>query len=119
MAYGFYQTTVTTDGSGDGTNTVNGRITWDTPFNGILVGVRLEISGLDATADVTIDEPSGLQRSFVTSTDSNTNVTVLQAGMSYTDGNTTDYLVDSNNLQVTIAQGGATNTATIIVGVLE
>ena len=110
---------VTTDGSGDATETG-----WDTDFEGILVGVRLEISGLAATADITISEPAGLQRSILAITDTNTNATYnpqdeVDNSAGVGQSTYTPFLVSSHNLQVVIAQGGDTNSATVYVLVME
>lgn len=112
---------ISTDGSGDGNNASNGRTLWSADFQGVIIGVRLEYNGAAAGSDVTLSEPRGIQRSFLTATDTNTDTTYLQSDMSYTNNNISDYIVDSQNLQVAIAQGGAsvTNALKVIVTVLE
>lgn len=116
MAVNFYiSSAITTDGSGDGTTS-----DWNGSFSGKLVGVRYEYSGSTAaTADTTLSETNGLKRTLDTVTDGNTNVTRNPA---FAVTGATDfylpYFVDSNNLTVTIAQGGATVTDAVQVTVM-
>lgn len=110
MAVGYYSTTVTTDASGDGT------ATWETKFNGKLVGLRVEFGATpESTTDTTITEPSGLQRTIQTWTNQSSDVTAHPAALIA--GATDAYLpyyVDSANLLVTVDEGGDTKTVTVI-----
>ena len=106
MAVSFHRSdAITTDGSGDGTTTA-----WRSYFNGELVGLRYVFSGSTAaTADTTLSEQNGLARTIDSVADSATNITKNPANavLGATDA-FTPYYVDSANLTLTIAQGGAT-----------
>lgn len=112
-----YRVKISIDGSGDGDNITNNRATWSALGEGIIIGIRLEYSGAASTADVTISEIRGLQRSFLTTTNNNTNTTYLQADLAYTASNSIDYLVDMQNVKAVVAQGGTsvTDAVTVIV----
>lgn len=106
---GYYSTTVTTDGSGDGT------ATWSESVTGILAGVRISFGASPAAGtDTTLSESRGLERTIKTWTDTNTAETVHPAAA--IDGATDAYLpyyIDTKNLLVTVAQGGDTKTVTV------
>lgn len=110
MAIVFSSATVTTDSSGDGTSTI-----WDVPFNGKLVGLRIAFGASPAsTTDTVVSEPRGLQRTIKTWTDTDNAATVHPAAD--IDGATDAYIpfyVDSNNLLVTVDEGGDTKTVTV------
>lgn len=112
MAIGFYSATVTTDASGDGTST-----DWNGSFSGLLRGVRIAFGASPAaTTDTTLTEPNGLQRTLATWTDTDTDGTTHPAAA--IEGATDafmPYAVDSNNLLVTVAQGGDSKTVTVTV----
>lgn len=120
---GFYTATISTDGSGDGTNLdANGNPSWNGPFRGLLLGIHVDDNGAAATVDVTINEPAGLKRTILdvddVTSDTNynpQNPTQTNAGVAT--GAYAPYHVDSTNLKVTIAQGGTSVTAAIIVTV--
>ena len=123
----WYKATVSTDGSGDGTNLTNGRPVWSGNFYGFLMGVRLDFSGSAAAgSDTTLTEINGLQRTLVSLTDTNTDTT-LNPQIEITDNAGTGKasyspaIVDSANLKVTVAQGGATVTdhVAVFVEILE
>lgn len=125
-----YFATISTDGSGDGTNisatTPIGKPLWNADFYGALMGVRVDDNGADAGVDVTLSEPYGEQRTILAVTnvasDTTYNPTRLMQDTAGADGTQrTHFLVRSNNLKVTVAQGGATITDAIkvIVDILE
>ena len=119
---GFYTASVSTDGSGDGTNSVNGRCIWNGSFHGLLMGIRIDDNGAAATVDVTITEPNGLMRTILTVTDITSDTSYNPQSPTQTSAAvaTTFYIpfrVDSNNLKVTVAQGGTSITNAIIVTV--
>lgn len=112
MAIGFYSATVTTDSSGDGTST-----DWNGKFSGLLRGVRISFGASPAaTTDTTLTEPNGLLRTIATWTNTDTAATSHPA-LAITGA--TDafmpYAVDSNNLLVTVDEGGDTKTVTVTV----
>lgn len=120
---GWYTASVSTDGSGDGTNLSSGNPVWNANFKGLLMGLRVDDNGADATADVTIAEPSGLVRTIQTVTDITTDTTYnpqqeIKTTAGVGTGLYNPFYVESNNLKVTVAQGGATITNAIIVTVL-
>jgi len=117
----YYIATVTTDASGDGNNLDSGgNPVWNAQFRGYLVGVRYAFSGSAASgADTTLDEPHGLQRTIDSLTDTNTDATRHVAAA--IEGSTESYMgyyVDSTNLRVVVAQGGASVTDAVTVYVL-
>lgn len=119
---GFYTATISTDGSGDGTNldATTGNPVWNAAFKGILMGILVDDNGAAATVDVTITEPSGLKRTILAVTDvtSDTNYNPqqeIQTNAGVATGLRSPYRLDSTNLKVTVAQGGTTVTAAIIV----
>jgi hypothetical protein len=123
-----YQTTVSTNGSGDGTNLdANGNPQWNGYFRGLLMAVKFDFaSATDAGSDTTLTEPVGLGRTLATLANSKTDTTfyprVLETdNAAVSIGSYTMMQVDSGNLKVTIAQGGATVTGavTVIVDILE
>ena len=120
---GFYTASISTDGSGDGTNlSAIGNPVWNADFHGFLMGILIDDNGAAATVDVTITEPSGLKRTILTGTDvtADTNYNpqqAVQTNAAVATGTYVPYLVDSSNLKVTVAQGGATITNAIIVTV--
>jgi hypothetical protein len=124
----FYTATVSTDGSGDGTNLDSlGNCKWNGDFSGLLMAVKFDFaSATDAGADTTLTEPVGLGRTIGTVSNSKTDTTmyprVLETDtLGASIGTYTQMVVDSHNLKVTIAQGGATVTdaVKVIVQVLE
>lgn len=119
---GFYTATISTDGSGDGTNLEGGRTVWNALFNGLLMGIHIDDNGAAATLDVTINEPNGLRRTILSVTDvtSDTsynpqNPTQTSAGVAT--GLYSPFRVDSGNLKVTVAQGGTGIASAVIVTV--
>lgn len=121
---GFYSTTISTDGSGDGTNLSGGVLQWTGFFRGNLRGVFIDDNGAAATVDITINEPNGLKRTILTATDLTSDTAynpmwqaVTNAAVAIADSYT-PFLVESSNLKVTIAQGGTSITGAIIVTVL-
>lgn len=127
MAY--YTATVTTDASGDGDNLdANGNPQWSGIFSGLLLAVKYDFSAsADAGSDTTLTEPHGLARTLCSLTDSNTDTTFYPQAQGTTaagvaiDANYQHYFVDSSNLKVTIADGGAdvTGAVKVIVQVVE
>lgn len=119
---GYYFTTVTTDGSGDGTNLNAGGIPqWNGQFCGELMGVRITF-GASPTAgtDTTLTEISGMTRTIQTFTDTVTATNAFPAAA--IDGADDAYLphyVESSNLKVTVAQGGSAKTVTVGVLIKE
>ena len=112
MAIGFYSTTVTTDASGDGTSA-----DWNGKFHGKLVGLRISFGGSPtAGTDTTLTEPNGLLRTIATWTDT---VTAATSHPAAAITGATDafmpYYVDSNNLLVTVDEGGEDKTVTVTV----
>ena len=126
---GIYVATVSTDGSGDGTNLdALGLTKWNGIFRGLLTAVKFDYSAsTDAGADTTLTEISGLQRTLITKSNSATDFTAYPRIQATDSGGTAiagayEFArVDSANLKVTIAQGGATVTDAIrvIVDILE
>jgi hypothetical protein len=124
---GYYTATISTDGSGDGSNvsatTPIGKTIWNADFKGIIMGARYDDNGAAATADVTLSEPYGLQRTFLIGTDVAADASYFpQVATNKSDSTATGLYgvaqVDSNNLKVTVAQGGTSVTDAIIVTVL-
>jgi hypothetical protein len=120
---GLFHCSISTDGSGDGTNLVGGNPTWDGIFTGLIMGIFIDDNGAAAGADVTISEPEGLKRTILTATDVNADTTynpqnVIQTNAAVATTQYNPFYVESNNLKVTVAQGGATVTAAIKVTVL-
>lgn len=116
MPVSFYSTTVTTDASGDGSSSA-----WNGTFTGMLAGVRIEFGASPAaTTDTTLSEPGGLQRTIKTWTDTDSNETVHpQAAIDGATDAYAPYYVDSQNLNVTVDQGGDTKTVTVTVMIVE
>lgn len=120
----FYRAVVSTDSGGDGDNLdANGNPVWNGSFQGYLAGIRYEFdAGTAATADTTVSEPVGLKRTIDSLTDTNTATTRTPSNAVT---GATDfflpYLVDSANLKVVVAQGGAdvTDAVTVIVQIEE
>lgn len=121
---GFFTASVSTDGSGDGTNLdANGNTVWNGIFKGILAGILLDDNGAAATVDITVSEPNGLKRTILTATDmtSDTNYNPqqpIQTNAAVATGLYSPYYVDSTNLKITVAQGGTSVTNAIIATVL-
>lgn len=109
---------VTTDGSGNYTSTDG------THVMGRVVAVEASISGLDATADTTIsvtNTTSGVDKTLLTLTNSNANAhyDVRGLGSDNAGASSSEYVHPfvAGNLKVVVAQGGATNTGTVVVWV--
>lgn len=117
MGVNFYVATVTTDASGDGTNlNALGNPVWNGNFEGKLRGVRFENAAYDATADITLAEPNGLKRTIDSLGDSQTptNHIPYEEPTGSTDF-FVPFCVNSNNLKVTVAQGGNAKTGSVVV----
>jgi hypothetical protein len=120
---GLYHTTISTDGSGNGSNLANGIYNWTGHFRGKLRGVFVDDNGAAATLDVTITEPNGLKRTILTATDVTSDTTYnpewqvqTNAGVAVT-GAYRPFRVESSNLLVSIAQGGNNIASAVIVTV--
>lgn len=121
---GYYAATVSTDGSGDGTNLdALGNPVWNGFFKGLFMGARLDDNGAAVTVDITLSEPNGLQRTILAKTDVTADITHNPQWLVQTNAgvDTTFYspfYVEAANLKVTIAQGGATVTDAVKVIIL-
>lgn len=120
---GLYHTTISTDGSGDGSNLANGICDWTGYFRGKLKGVFVDDNGAAATLDVTINEPNGLKRTILAVSDVTSDTTYNPQNQVQTNAgaNITDvyepFRVESSNLRVIIAQGGTSVASAVIVTV--
>lgn len=120
---GLFIANISTDGSGDGSNMDTGVPVWNGSFVGILMGVLIDDNGADAGADITISEPYGLKRTILAVTNVASDTTYnpqqeIQTNAAAATGLYNPYLVNSSNLRVVVAQGGATITNAIKVTVL-
>ena len=120
---GLYHCTISTDGSGDGTNLSGGNPQWTGHFCGLLMGVFIDDNGAAATADVTIAEIAGLKRTILTGTDVTADTAYnpqspTQTNAAVATGLYSPFYLESSNLKVTVAQGGTSVTNAIIVTVL-
>lgn len=106
---------ITTDGSGDYTATSSELVI------GRLVAIEHTLSGLDATADTTLEvvnTPGGVDRTLSTLTNVNTDEfhEVMEEAKSTAHGSSSqyDYPVIVGNLKLTVEQGGAANTGIFV-----
>lgn len=110
-----YKFALTTDAGGDATSTVRAA-------TGRIVKISVKLNALDATADVTVksvNTPSGVDETHLTLTNSQVQAHyIVDNAATKADGTASGEFeapIHAGDLNVTIAQGGNTKAATVVV----